>query len=613
MLRDAKDIIVIDIYKKPTRSWRVVKLHSFVILRRNQAYNDMVDALYAKLAATSALLGVLGHLLLWIRLELDTRSNDLIVLANLSLFCTPVALYFRGIPLSTSISSSLLVHISFAIGTFASIAIYRAFFHPLKSFPGPIPGKITTFWKVREFVKADFQNYAVFDRLHRQYGDFVRLGPRQLSISNPEAYHTIYGVNTECRRLVLMQSLRRNLQTLSNPHEHKARRKIWDHGLNARACQSYLPQINDTARKFCESMAKFEGQPVWVNDWCHFTTFDVMGLLGFGQSYGQLESGKAHPSIAKVQNFLKAGSIALQMLWVVNFLQLFPGLEDPIRDLKEWSQELLNQRAQARRIAKKGDNDRDLMTYVEESRKVVDSRWPMTDEDMAEDAALLQVAGSDTSYSVMVNLCHYLANHQELQEKIRSEVLASFESDAKNAEPTWSKLASAQTCPYLDATVNEILRISPAVLQGPMRQSPDYPIEVAGKIIPPKTLLSCPIYSIQRDERCFKYGDEFIPERWLDPAHPESRSELILDRRGFVPFSVGQMNCAGKYFAYMEVKVIVAHLLRQSHLVFPSTNEIHENKHVRRTRDQEHSLHTKDYLTQWSADVQICFLPREKS
>lgn len=571
----------------------------------------MFNSFFTVITTGSALSGILSHVLVWIRLDLDMRSNKVVFSICLSFVCAPVALYLHGLALCDSIFTSLLAHLSFAIGTFTSTAIYRAFLHPLKHFPGPFAGKITSFWKVKEFVNSDYQNYLVFDRLHRRYGDFVRLGPRQLSINNAEAYHTVYGSNTECRRLDQMESLRRNLQSLSNPLEHKARRKIWDHGLNTRASQSYLPQINKIARKLCERLSKFEGEPVLVNDWCHFAMFDIMGLLGFGQSYGQLESGKPHPSIGKVQNFLKAGSVAVQMLWVVNFLKLFPGLEDPIHDLKEWSRQLLNQRAQTRRLAKKDDSNRDLMSYVEESRNVVDPKWPMTDEDVTEDAVLLQVAGSDTSYSVLVNLCHFLANYPELQEKIRVEAMASFETEDKGANPLWSRLASAKSSPYLDATINEVLRISPAVLQGSMRQSPDYPIKVAGKFIPAKTLLSCPIYSIQRDERYFTHANNFIPERWLDSAHPDSKNELLLDRRGFVPFSVGQTNCAGKYLAYMETKVIVAHLLRQFRIIFPSNYERHENNLVRRRRDREHSARTKDYLTQWSADVQVCFLPRK--
>lgn len=337
-----------------------------------------------------------------------------------------------------------------------------------------------------------------------------------------------------------------------------------------------------------------------------------MGDLGFGRSYGQIESGSAHPAITKVQNFLKAGVIALQMLWAVNFLQLIPGLDDPMRELKEWAEQLLKER-DARTTEKEREENRDLMSYIEESRRVVDSRWPMSDKDIAEDAVTLQVAGSDTSYSVLVNLCHYLANYPQLQETIRKEVLGTFEGDM-SIGPTWSKLASTLHCPYLDATVNEVLRRHAPVPMGTLRETPDHPIEIAGHIVPANTIVSCPIWTMQYDERCFGEADAFVPERWLDRSHPESRPDLMLDKRGFVPFSVGGMNCAGKYFAYMEIKVFVAKVLRRFKVVFPESQQFEgkKDRQDKLARDRQLVDGTKDYLTQWASDVEVCFLPLEK-
>ena len=176
-----------------------------------------------------------------------------------------------------------------------------------------------------------------------------------------------------------------------------------------------------------------------------------MGDIGFGRSYGQLETGTTHPAITKVEDFLKAGVIALQIIWVVNFLAMIPGLKDPMQDLGDWADQLLDERAR-RNANEKTDSNKDLMSYVEESRKVVETRWPMTEKDLREDAVTLQIAGSDTSYSVLVNMCHYLANYPELQAKVRAEVLETFPKDGE-AAPLWSKLASPQACPYLHATI----------------------------------------------------------------------------------------------------------------------------------------------------------------
>lgn len=568
---------------------------------------------FGAVACIATLLAPISHILLWMRLDLDSGSHQLLVLANLAVLLPPIALYIRGAAFFDAVLVTLTADICYAVPLLASIFLYRAFFHPLRRYPGPFWARISVFWKVKHFQASNFQAYRVIDELHAKYGDVVRLGPRQLSINDPSAYQAVYGASSECHRVHMLEHIRKNLQSLADPAEHHARRKVWDHGLNAKACQSYLPRINDITNRLCARFAGFNGRAITVNDWCHFYTFDIMGDLGFGRSYGQIESGSAHPAILKVQNFLKAGVIALQMLWAVNFLQLIPGLDDPMRDLKEWAEQLLKERDE-RTTEKEREENRDLMSYIEESRRVVDSRWPMSDKDIAEDAVTLQVAGSDTSYSVLVNLCHYLANYPELQGRIRKEVLGTFEDGDETTGPTWSRLASTQQCPYLDAAINEVLRRHAPVPMGTMRETPDHPVEIAGHVVPAKTIVSCPIWTMQYDERCFREADKFIPERWLDKSHPESRTDLMLDKRGFVPFSVGGMNCAGKYFAYMEIKVFAAKVLRRFEIVFPATQLFEEKNGVQAklARDQKLVEGTKDYLTQWASDVEVCFVPLER-
>lgn len=572
----------------------------------------MIVSEFVHAAGIALLLGPLTHICLWSRIDLDSNSHELLLVANLIVLLGPVFLYIKGCGLIKAVLLSWTVNICYASALLLSIAFYRAYIHPLRHYNGPFWARVTVFWKVKHFKTSDFRAFAVVDKLHQEYGDVVRIGPRQLSINDPSAYNLIYGANSQCHRLVHLEALRKNLQSLSNHHEHQARRKVWDHGLSAKACQTYLPRLNEITNRLCTAFERKNGQPFVVNDYCHFYTFDVMGDIGFGRSYGQIESGVVHPAVNKVHNFLKAGVIAIQMLWVVNFLRLIPGLDDPMRDLKEWAEQLLAERSQLRAFEKHNEIERDLMSYVEESKKVVDTRWPMSDKDIAEDAVTLQIAGSDTSYSVIANVFHYLANYPALQERIRTEILQTFDQGDLTSIPAWNKLGSSLNCPYLDATVKEVMRKHPPVPQGTLRESPNHTIDISGHIIPPKTILSCPIWTLQHDDRCFKESHQFIPERWLDSDHAESRADLVVDKRGFVPFSVGPMNCAGKYFAYMEIKVLIAKILQRFEISFPETEALdHQQKHTAQTRDSELASEMRDYLTQVvGKPVEVCFKPR---
>jgi tryprostatin B 6-hydroxylase len=62
----------------------------------------------------------------------------------------------------------------YIIGLFSSITIYRIVFHRLKHFPGPIWARTTKIWHA--WQARHRTNYLVLEKLHHQYGDFVRTG-----------------------------------------------------------------------------------------------------------------------------------------------------------------------------------------------------------------------------------------------------------------------------------------------------------------------------------------------------------------------------------------------------------------------------------------------------
>jgi len=79
-------------------------------------------------------------------------------------------------------------------------------------------------------------------------------------------------------------------------------------------------------------------------------TFDVMGDVGFGKSYGQLESGKLHSAVYSISKWLRLAISGWQVPWLVNILQTIPGSTDPGRDLKKFSEACLREREKARKI-----------------------------------------------------------------------------------------------------------------------------------------------------------------------------------------------------------------------------------------------------------------------
>ena len=68
---------------------------------------------------------------------------------------------------------------SYLGGLFASIFVYRAFFHPLRDFPGPFAWKVTKFAQV--IANNDCHGWKHIHKLHEEYGQFVRTGASMMT------------------------------------------------------------------------------------------------------------------------------------------------------------------------------------------------------------------------------------------------------------------------------------------------------------------------------------------------------------------------------------------------------------------------------------------------
>ena len=65
-----------------------------------------------------------------------------------------------------------------------------------------------------------------------------------------------------------------------------------------------------------------------------------------------------------------------------------------------------------------------------------------------------------------------------------------------------------------------------------------------------------PVYSIHRDASIYPDPERFDPERF-SPENKQSRSPYC-----FIPFGHGPHNCIGLRFALMEMKVVLARILK---------------------------------------------------
>ncbi|KAF5595325.1 pisatin demethylase cytochrome P450 [Fusarium pseudocircinatum] len=148
---------------------------------------------------------------------------------------------------------------------------------------------------------------------------------------------------------------------------------------------------------------------------------------------------------------------------------------------------------------------------------------------------------SDTTSVTLICLFYLLATNKDACTRLQEEIDDLFSSFSQPNHSSFSKLT------YLQACIDETLRLFPPVPSGLQRMTPAEGLRVGDTLIPGDTIVTVPSYALYREERYFTAPNDFIPERWT------TKPEMVKGDSVFAPFSVGRYACVGKQLGLMEV------------------------------------------------------------
>ncbi|KAI9375056.1 hypothetical protein BJX61DRAFT_495481 [Aspergillus egyptiacus] len=132
---------------------------------------------------------------------------------------------------------TVLASVGFNTGLTTSIILHRAFFHYLHRFPGPWMARVTRLSTVMQSWERT-QYHRELEKMHRQYGDFVCTGPREISINRPSAVAVMQGPQLPCTKSTWYSHVsdgktQISLNSTRDPELHRRR-----HASRNRACCS---------------------------------------------------------------------------------------------------------------------------------------------------------------------------------------------------------------------------------------------------------------------------------------------------------------------------------------------------------------------------------------
>lgn len=157
-------------------------------------------------------------------------------------------------------------------------------------------------------------------------------------------------------------------------------------------------------------------------------------------------------------------------------------------------------------------------------------------------------AGHDTTVTVMTNLMLQLAQHPAVLAQARAEVKAAASADSLDLE-------ALKQLAYMNAVLHESMRYL-APVSGTFRiMLRD--MAYKGYRIPQGWTVRLEIAGTHTHDQIWSAPFDFDPARWLPP-----RQEQDNRQHSFIPFGGGPRLCLGANFAWAEMRVMLALLLR---------------------------------------------------
>ncbi|MCJ1355496.1 MAG: hypothetical protein MMC33_005488 [Icmadophila ericetorum] len=433
-------------------------------------------------------------------------------------------------------------------------SIYNVYFHPLAKFPGPIlyaASYLPFYWTLG---RGDLVSKS--RELHERYGSVIRVNPNMLYFTDAQAWKQIHG-HRQGKRLMIRDSgfyFNKNNGAAdivrSNDADHTRIRKLLSHGFSEQALRDQEPLImtyvNLLIQKLCEQSQK--SKAIDIVRWLNFTSFDIIGDLCFGEPFGGLQNQEYHSIVSNIFKSFKHA----QYLVIANAYPPAPALMAAIMKLfgiENHTKRQAHRDFCTKAIDKRTSIQTDRKDFMAQILRYNDEKG-MTQQEIIGTVAGLISGGSETIATLLSGAIFYLLKSPYSLNKINKEIRSTFKSEEDIV------FSSVLSLPYLQAVLDESLRIYPPVPGALHRRTPPEGDIIDGYKVPGNVVVGIPQWTTNHSAQNFRDPDAFIPERWLGDAR------FANDNRAAVqPFSIGARNCVGKNLAYAEMRIILCRLL----------------------------------------------------
>ncbi|KAJ8105892.1 hypothetical protein OPT61_g9902 [Boeremia exigua] len=419
---------------------------------------------------------------------------------------------------------------------------YNVWVHPLRQYPGPL------LWRAfrAPYVVSTHKGklHKRLQEFHAVYGPVVRIAPDELSYADSRAWKDIY-TSRPGHQLFKKNETWFKKQTPDEPQSimsfdeaaHSKFRRVFAHAFSDKNLLQQASIVEGYVDLLVSRLRESVQQVVDLEPLLEGMAFDIGSDLSFADSFDSLRTGKTHPWVEVAKGFGKG-------LALISSINQYPPVDRLLRFVipKKILEKMKDHAMMSSAMAQKRlSMDTDRPDFVTLTKKHADSKGGIQGGEWDINLMILVFAGSETLASSLTAIFRELVQHPGALQCLTTEVRSTFESEADIT------VASTTHLPYLNAVINEGLRLDPPPVVTPPRVVP------AGGDM---TYVAYNLFSGNRQAYNFHLPNTFLPERFL-PSYKNEKDNMA----AFQPFNVGRHQCIGMKLAYAEMRIVVSRIV----------------------------------------------------
>lgn len=312
--------------------------------------------------------------------------------------------------------------------------------------------------------------------IHKEYGSFVRVAPNEISIARTEGWNDVH-----CRRPGHLRFMKNpvwwedfpgrtpSIVSTTSPSDHRRFRAVLSTCFTPSAIKAQEPAIMSHVDKMIDRLRQQcgpgdQGKTVInIAEWSKYIVFDILGDLGFAESFNCLDNSALHPWVAELYTYTKVGSLVAALRhYTILFNLIWRCI--PASNLAaaranfNWGVDKTHRRLDLE--TQREDFVSHIQQYSDNNELALSLR------ELESNMNLLIQAGSDTCSIVLSGTVNYLMKTPRALNTLVQEIRSSFRSPAEMT------FANVEQLPYLVAATEEGLRLCPPAPGGLNRLVP---------------------------------------------------------------------------------------------------------------------------------------------